>query len=216
MAAPYSLRGIEAKKKFVEDYPVRCLFHSVLFPGIQERCCCGDALEGEYFLFRYGDEENDCFYAGPACGLTLIQEARSLGKRIVVPDFFSPFALDARQQRNEQHHHDCGQNDDEDRLPENREMITAISLLLYLWRDNSEGALFCIRRDLLMRANRPPKDWEMRTLNKAIRKTRKHGGARTLREWLLVKCQDNNLRARTFHFLKLEHHMNSIGEVSLL
>lgn len=216
MAAPYSLRGLRAKQKFVADYPVRCLFHTVLFPGQRERCCCGDPLEGEYFLFRYGEGKDSYFYAGPTCGLTLLQEARAQGKRIAVPNFFSPFVLETPQQRNDQHPHGGDASDDEGRLPENREMITAISLLLYMWRDSSERALFCIRRDLLAYAHRIPKDYEIRTLNKAIRKTQKPDGAHTLREWLFVECQKKNLRAKAFHFPSLELHMRSIDESSLL
>lgn len=218
MAAPYSLRGIEAKKKFVRNYSVRCVLHSALPPDTKAACCCGKPLEGKYFRFRYGKDGKDLgdFYAGPGCGIALREASAALGKDVGTPRYFDPLGLlSGQQETGTPADADDWQNPGVQRAPSNREMIEAISLLFYFWKEEREGHLFSVRNQLRNNPKELPPDSALRTMNKAIKKTYKLHGM-TLRQALAHECQRLKVRGRAFPFPHLEHQMEEIGEECLL
>ena len=214
MSVP-KLRGIEAKKKFVATHTVRCVWHSRLAPGERLRCCCGNPLEGEYFEFLYvGESGEGTLCTGPSCGGELTYESNRIGRPIADPGYFDPYGLGAqvRQPR-------PGEGGEQGVIraaPGNREMITAISLLLFFWK-KKDGPLLDVRSALRQNPQREPQEWEIRMLNKAVGTTCSYRpGVETLRQLLAAECRRKGVPGRNFRFPFLEQRLRELGAQSHL
>lgn len=72
----YSLRGIEAKKKFIKEYEkITPLFYTVVLSGKTIKNQCGGILTDRYYQFSAINKSNDIkeiFYVGYDCGEQLL------------------------------------------------------------------------------------------------------------------------------------------------
>lgn len=211
MNVPYSLRGDGPKKKFLDTHQVCCVEHSALFPGKIKKCCCGTEFEGEYYCFSYGDDQKQQFYAGSFCGKTILD----IGK-LLAPPACDPFGLLAGNARHGSANARSGIAA-YTALPENREMIRAVTLLLYLW-SNKEGYLSRIRDELQQNPQMQVENSQIRSLNKAICTTARNRDSQgaNLREMIEEIGVDNGLRVKKIRFPYLEARLQNIGEDSKL
>lgn len=197
MSVPYSLRGDPAKKRFLHEHPeAKCIEHSALLPGEQSKCCCGEKLEGEYYCFSYGPEKKkQSFFAGPSCGKSLV----TMGN-LLVPPMCDPFGLlhsDSKKQNHPERQVDGGR--ELGRLPENKEMTQAISLLLFLWSPNSkEGPLSRLREALQTDPKRKVYPNNLESLSRAIHSTSmiRYKKAMTLRQMLDEIASKHNRKVK--------------------
>ena len=211
---PYSLRGNPAKERFLREYPdTKCLEHTVLLAREPDECCCGRPLDGEYYLFSYGPEENrQQFLAGPNCGERLVE----IGN-LDVPDFFDLFIQDesvSAEQKLERSEHIRETHENIVELPENKEMRNAISLLFCLWEyRNREGVLSKIRKTLKENPLQNVGEKRINILNNAIRTTaiNHYKKEMTLRQMFQEVVLTHSRRARTFSFQFLENRCREFG-----
>jgi hypothetical protein len=219
MPVPYSLRGDDAKKRFVREFgPIRCVWHGVFDESQKgETCCCGRDLEDEYFEFAYGssDDARSTFYAGPECGKKLADVAG-----IELPPLFDIF-VNPTESKMPSHAGTSKTNEPaiHERLPENKEFVEATNLMLYFWK-NKAGELQKKRDELIEHPHYKVFDFHLKKLNRAAHSTvllelEKRGldNIETLRQ--LVKNIDDTKKRKkkSFYFPILENRIKGFGDM---
>lgn len=203
-----NLRGNQSKRLFVEQNFISCSWHSVLPINARERCCCGNPLEEEVYLFDYTNKSdpNDKgqFFAGGTCARKFKEFAH-----IELPSLFNPFEVDEIEQHNNQNQEQANGNTGEHiinnstpivRKSSNKEFIIITNLLFCIWFPDIEGYLYDKRKRFCEYPRFSPNDSEYKTLYKAIQSTCENYNVTTLHELLEVKGQQLQRRFRNYTF----------------
>lgn len=204
-----NLRGNQSKRLFVEQNFISCSWHSVLPINARERCCCGNPLEQEVFLFDYvnktASDKKGKFFAGTHCARKFQEFAH-----IELPSLFNPFEVDeVEQQNNNQNQEQANNNNMEHiinnnnpaiRTPNNKEFIIITNLLFFIWFPKIEGFLYDSKNELLKNSQLSPNERQYKALYKAIKTTCKNNKVTTLHELLEIKGQQLQRRFRNYTF----------------
>ena len=200
---------MKPKDCFVQQNFISCTWHSILPPNIEERCCCGDPLKQEVFLFDYTNksDSNDKgqFWAGATCAGKFQDFAH-----IKLPSLFNPFELEeVKQQNDRQNQEQANDNNREQninndipiiRKPSNNEFIIITNLLFCVWFPNIKGYLYNKRKRFFEYPRFSPNYDEYEKLYRAIQSTCENNGVITFHELLEIKGQQIQRQFRNFTF----------------
>lgn len=212
-----NLRGEEAKRLFVQQNFISCSWHSVLPTKTKERCCCGNPLEQEVFLFNYINKNNPDnkgkFFAGTGCASRFQEFAH-----INLPPLFNPFEIENNgigQQNNvpEQENENifnvnpCRQQII--RLPVNIEFIRLTNLLFFIWFPRIEGFLYDTRNKFLRHPQYSLYDSEYKALFNAIKTTCEKNEVKKFSELLAKKSKTLEKQFRNFTFPIIQQYFEN-------
>lgn len=203
------LRGDTNKRLFVQQNYISCTWHSILPINTRERCCCGNPLEQEVFLFDYTNKNNPNdkgqFLTGATCAGKFQEFAH-----IELPSLFNPFELEeVEQQNNRQNQEQTNNNNREHKInnditikrkPSNKEFIIITNLLFCVWFPNIEGYLYNKRKRFFEYPRFSPNYDEYEKLHRAIQSTCENNGVTTFHELLKIKGQQLQKQFRNFTF----------------
>lgn len=219
-----NLRGDQSKRLFVEQNFISCTWHSVLPINARERCCCGNPLEQEVFLFDYvnktAPDKKGKFFAGIHCAGKFQEFAH-----IKLPPLFNPFELDEVEQQNDRPNQEQANNNREHiinngipiiRKPSNKEFIIITNLLFYVWFPNIEGYLYDKRKRFFEHSQFSPNYSEYEKLYRAIQSTCKNNGVTTFHELLEIKGQQFQRRFRNYTFPITQQYFEEHFEKNVL
>ncbi|MDR3362999.1 MAG: hypothetical protein LBO64_09210 [Desulfovibrio sp.] len=188
------------------------------------KCFCGRSLENEYFEFEGTDSQGNIkiFYGGPHCGRELCKTAE-----LKIPPFFDPFEEDYTLEKNISYKTNTtisrSSHKNQDRRPDNKEVIKAIGLMLYFWKTKSgfyqkkmmefyENPKYKVFDNLLQKIN----SLVMKTVDNEAKK-RNFDNVITLRQLLdKVAIQNKRSKKQTFQFPELEKRLQNLGDKCFL
>lgn len=214
MPLPYRLWGDEARTRFIEEYNVQCLSHTLLLPGREKSCACGrENIASNFFTFSFFPKNSpdnttpELFYSGPYCGRKLC----SLLK-IKPPLMVELFTREGNERSSSKISEKSGHHDEDYMLPVNKEFFVAATLLFAFLDDFQDVLLQKYVDGVCKYPKHEIFPYKIERLNTEISKhdeITRHG---TLRQAIAELIRNANRTPREYEFLNLERILNAAGK----
>ncbi len=212
MPVPYRLLGDEARKRFIQNYNVYCLSHTLLLPGREKSCACGrEQITSDYFTFSFSpknapSEETELFHSGPSCGRKICSLLN-----ITPPLMVELFKREGSGNRRQEASNNSGNDAGEQMLPVNKEFFIATNLLFAFLDDFQNTYLQKYVDGICKYPRHEIFPYKIEHLNQEIsthEAITQHG---TLRQAIIALIRGANRTPREYDFPNLENALKKAG-----